>query len=238
MNKLTGFVTITRNVHDGIGKAVAYTKDGSRFDFAVVMKTPIFDSNMDVGGVWLDDKISWLDEVRTATASEILFFKLRTTGYGDTIRPSSYKDFLYAFKEKVELKEKRGKVFGSFYVVSVENAEKACKMAVKELAGPVGIVDYMAETGEQAESFGEALENILLLAALIAVNLAIMNLLPIPALDGGRIFLLLVTCVIEAITKKKLDPKYEGYIHLAGMVLLLGLMVFVLYNDIVRIVTR
>ena len=111
-------------------------------------------------------------------------------------------------------------------------------VAVKELAGPVGIVDYMAETGEQAESFGEALENILLLAALIAVNLAIMNLLPIPALDGGRIFLLVVTCIIEAFTKKKLDPKYEGYIHLVGMVLLLGLMVFVFYNDIVRIVTR
>ena len=47
-----------------------------------------------------------------------------------------------------------------------------------------------------------------------------------------------MTCIIEAITKKKLDPKYEGYIHLVGMVLLLGLMAFVFYNDIVRIVTR
>ncbi len=109
---------------------------------------------------------------------------------------------------------------------------------MKELAGPVGIVDYMAETGEQAESFGEALENILILAALIAVNLAIMNLLPIPALDGGRIFLLLVTLIIEGLTRRRLDPKYEGYIHLAGMVLLLGLMAFVLFNDISRIVTR
>lgn len=112
------------------------------------------------------------------------------------------------------------------------------KVAVKELAGPVGIVEYMAETGEQSENFGEALENILILAALIAVNLAIMNMLPIPALDGGRVFLLLITCIIEAITKKKLNPKYEGYIHLAGMILLLGLMVFVLYNDIARIITR
>ena len=111
------------------------------------------------------------------------------------------------------------------------------KVAVKELAGPVGIVEYMAETGEQSENFGEALENILILAALIAVNLAIMNMLPIPALDGGRVFLLLITCIIEAITKKKLNPKYEGYIHLAGMILLLGLMVFVLYNDIARIIT-
>ncbi len=112
------------------------------------------------------------------------------------------------------------------------------KVAMKELAGPVGIVEYMAETGEQSRSFGEAMQNILLLAALIAVNLAIMNMLPIPALDGGRVFLLLVTVLIEAISRKKLDPKYEGYIHLAGMVLLLGLMGFVLYNDIFRIVTK
>ena len=112
------------------------------------------------------------------------------------------------------------------------------KVAMKELAGPVGIVEYMAETGEQSRSFGEAMQNILLLAALIAVNLAIMNMLPIPALDGGRVFLLLVTCLIEAVIRKKLDPKYEGYIHLAGMVLLLGLMAFVLYNDIFRIVTK
>ena len=71
----------------------------------------------------------------------------------------------------------------------------------------------------------------------MAVNLAIMNLLPIPALDGGRIFLLLVTWIIERLTRKKLDPKYEGYIHAGGMVLLLGLMAFVMINDLVRIVT-
>ena len=112
------------------------------------------------------------------------------------------------------------------------------KVAAKELAGPVGIVEYMAETGEQAQSFGEALENILILAALIAINLAIMNMLPIPALDGGRVFLLLVTVLIEAVTRKKLNPKYEGYIHAAGMVLLLGLMAFVMFHDIWRIFTK
>ena len=57
------------------------------------------------------------------------------------------------------------------------------------------------------------------------------------ALDGGRVFLLIITCIIEAITRKKLDPKYEGYIHAAGMVLLLALMVYVMFNDIIRIVT-
>ena len=76
------------------------------------------------------------------------------------------------------------------------------------------------------------------LFALIAVNLAVMNMLPLPALDGGRVFFLIVTTVVERIIRRKLNPKYEGYVHTAGLVLLMGLMVFVMYNDIVKIVTR
>ena len=112
------------------------------------------------------------------------------------------------------------------------------KVGVKDLSGPVGIVDMMAETGEQAASTADAAFGILYFGAFIAVNLAIMNMLPIPALDGGRVFLLLVTVIIEAITRKKLNPKYEGYIHAAGMILLLALMAFVMFNDIVRIVRK
>ncbi len=112
------------------------------------------------------------------------------------------------------------------------------QVTVNDMAGPVGIVDLMAQTGESAPSTTDAILDILYLGAFIAVNLAIMNMLPIPALDGGRVFLLLVTWVIERITKKRLDPKYEGYIHAAGMVLLLALMAYVMFNDIVRIVTK
>ena len=112
------------------------------------------------------------------------------------------------------------------------------QVGVKDMSGPVGIVDLMAETGEQAASTADAVYNILYLGAFIAVNLAIMNLLPIPALDGGRIFLLLITWLIESISRKKLDPKYEGYIHAGGMALLLLLMAVVMFNDIVRIVSR
>jgi len=108
-------------------------------------------------------------------------------------------------------------------------------VGVQELAGPVGIVDLMNDVGQSAESVGTALYDIFYLFAFIAVNLAVMNLLPIPALDGGRIFFLAVTWVIEKITRRKLDPKYEGYINTAGFVLLMGLMVFVLFNDILRI---
>ena len=112
------------------------------------------------------------------------------------------------------------------------------KVSVNDLSGPVGIVDMMAETGENSESVSDALYNIFYLGAFIAVNLAVMNMLPIPALDGGRVFLLLVTALIEAITRKKLDPKYEGYIHAAGMILLLALMAYVMFHDIIRIVTK
>ena len=110
-------------------------------------------------------------------------------------------------------------------------------VGVKDLSGPVGIVDMMAETGQQAASVADALYSIFYFGAFIAVNLAVMNMLPITALDGGRVFLLLVTWVIETVTGKKLNPKYEGYIHAAGMVLLLALMAFVMLNDIIRIVT-
>ena len=111
-------------------------------------------------------------------------------------------------------------------------------VGVEDMSGPVGIVGMMAETGESAETTSDALYSIFYLGAFIAVNLALMNMLPIPALDGGRVFLLLVTMLIEALTKKKLDPKYEGYIHAAGMVLLLALMAFVMFNDIIRIVMK
>lgn len=111
------------------------------------------------------------------------------------------------------------------------------KVGLKDMSGPVGIVDMMNEVGQQAESAKAAADNLLYISAFIAVNLAIMNMLPIPALDGGRVFLMIVTIIIEAVSRKKLDPKYEGYIHLGGMVLLLGLMALVMYNDIAKLIT-
>ena len=109
------------------------------------------------------------------------------------------------------------------------------EVGLKEMSGPVGIVDLMAETGESAESTSDAVYDILYLGAFIAINLAIMNMLPIPALDGGRIFLLLVTLIIETMTRKKLNPRYEAWIHAGGMALLLGLMAVIMFNDILKL---
>ena len=112
------------------------------------------------------------------------------------------------------------------------------RAGMKDMAGPIGIVGYMTQMGEESSNVSEALENLFYFAALIAINLAVMNLLPLPALDGGRIFFMLVTWVVEKIIRKKINPKYEGYIHGAGMLLLLGLMAVILFKDIFVIFKR
>ena len=105
----------------------------------------------------------------------------------------------------------------------------------KDISGPVGIVSAINDMGQSSSSVSAALSNIAFLCAFIAVNLAVMNLLPIPALDGGRIFLLIITWIIEKIIRRKIDPKYEGYIHAAGLVLLVGLMVVIMFSDVVKL---
>ena len=106
---------------------------------------------------------------------------------------------------------------------------------IQDVSGPVGIVQIMSETANASETRLDALMNMLYFGAFIAINLGVMNLLPIPALDGGRILGLVLTTGIEKITGKKIDPKYEGYIHGAGMVLLLALMAVILFKDIFAI---
>ena len=109
---------------------------------------------------------------------------------------------------------------------------------LKDVSGPVGIVQIMSDTAQASESGMDALMNMLYFGAFIAINLAVMNLLPFPALDGGRAVCLLLTTAVQAITKKKIDPKYEGYLHGIGMVLLLALMAVILFKDIFVIFKR
>ena len=112
------------------------------------------------------------------------------------------------------------------------------KAGLKDMTGPVGIVQIMSESAEAAENARDAFANMLYIGGFLAINLAVMNLLPIPALDGGRVVGLLLTCAIEGITRKKLDSKYEAYIHGAGMILLLALMAIILFKDIFVIFKR
>ena len=74
--------------------------------------------------------------------------------------------------------------------------------------------------------------NILYFTAMIAVNLAVMNLLPLPALDGGRVFFLVLNGILYTLFRKRIAPKYEGYVHMIGLALLLSLSVTVAVSDI------
>jgi regulator of sigma E protease len=111
------------------------------------------------------------------------------------------------------------------------------RASAKDLTGVVGIVGMISQTGQASADVRSAAENISYLVAFIAVNLAVVNLLPLPALDGGRIVGLLLTWTIQKITRRKLNPRIEGIVHFAGLMLLIALMVYVTYNDIVRFIT-
>lgn len=106
-------------------------------------------------------------------------------------------------------------------------------LGVKDLSGPVGVVDAIGDTYEASKSEGTLMVwmNMLNMAVLLSANLGVMNLLPLPALDGGRLVFLLV----EAVRKKPVNRQIEGAIHFAGLMLFMVLMVVVLYNDILKI---
>ncbi|MBP5167276.1 MAG: site-2 protease family protein [Oscillospiraceae bacterium] len=106
---------------------------------------------------------------------------------------------------------------------------------IKDLSGPVGVVSAINDVGRQAAGLGAGLIQVFYFIAFIAVNLALMNMLPLPALDGGRIFFMFVFALIELIIRRRPDRRIEGYIHAAGLVLLLGLMAYVMLNDIIKL---
>lgn len=107
------------------------------------------------------------------------------------------------------------------------------KLTKDDVAGPVGMAQIVNEVKEETSPGGPMLVfiNMVYLAMLLSVSLGVMNLLPLPALDGGRLVFLLV----EVIRGKPIPPEKEGIIHLAGFVALMILMVFVMFNDIQRI---
>lgn len=107
-------------------------------------------------------------------------------------------------------------------------------VTVNDLNGPVGIVQNMGQVYEESvenDGYYYAFLNMLNWTIMLSANLGVMNLLPIPALDGGR----LVFLILEAIRGKAIDPNKEGFVHMVGIILLFGLMFVVMFNDIRRI---
>jgi regulator of sigma E protease len=113
------------------------------------------------------------------------------------------------------------------YLIGVSVQEKNIAPVSEGVSGPVGI-GYIVGSIIQIPNVNERIMQLLNLVGLLSISLAVFNVLPIPGLDGGRLFFL----IIEAVTRKKVNPKIEGYIHAAGMAFLLLLLLLVTIKDV------
>jgi regulator of sigma E protease len=109
------------------------------------------------------------------------------------------------------------------------------RLSRNDIAGPVGMATIVGDTLEVAQPYGlvVVILSMLNIVMILSVNLGIINLLPLPALDGGR----LIFVIIEIVRGKPVPPEKEGMVHLAGMIALMFLMVLVLFNDISRLIS-
>ena len=145
-------------------------------------------------------------------------------GYGEAVEAKGLSVFKYAYYEV------RYSFLSTIKSLAMLVQGEASK---DDVSGPVGIAQVIGEVAEEATPYGPLvlLLNLANIAMLLSVNLGVLNLLPLPALDGGR----LVFMLIEAVRGKPIPPEKEGMVHFAGFVALMVLMVFVMYNDIVRL---
>lgn len=174
-----------------------------------------------------------LDGDKKVTGYEVVSEKIDDSEYkygiglntkATSVKIKSVKDFfsniyhavIYSFVSFVSLIEQM--LYTIFYLC-------VGKISLKSLSGPVGIYQVVGESAKYG------FINVIYLIGYICVNVGFINLLPLPAFDGGRVFFM----IIEAIRKKPVSPKVENIIHAVGLVLLMILMVVITFNDIVRI---
>lgn len=145
-------------------------------------------------------------------------------GAGEYFKCNALQVFQYSFYELEYWVNATFKSLGMLFTGQVTK---------DDMAGPVGIAQIVGETYQEVKPYGisSVIFSMMNIAILLSVNLGILNLLPFPALDGGR----LVFLFIEAIRGKPIPPEKEGMVHFAGMAALMILMVFVLFNDISRL---
>ncbi len=210
-------------------------------------------------GLKVNDEILSIDGHRVLSDMDISFLMSRSDDgvFDMTVRRDGVKTELKDVTFKCEKKDKYTIIEYDFIILGQEptalnvftNAFKRSASIVRvvwlslfdlvtgrygltDLSGPVGTVNVIADATAGAVDNKEGLMSALEMMALISINIGVFNLFPLPALDGGRLFFLL----IEGIRRKPINPKYEGVIHATGLILLLGLMLVVTYNDILSIV--
>ena len=163
--------------------------------------------------------------------------------YTATITPREYRTPQLGFSYNLGYTKTSGLQVLKYGALEIKYMVRTTLLSLKELvtgqlgfqnlSGPVGVVDAIGTTYEQSKREGALMLwiNMLNMAVLLSASLGVMNLLPLPALDGGR----LVFLIIEAIRRKPINREIEGRIHFAGLMLLMALMVVVMYNDILKI---
>ncbi len=107
------------------------------------------------------------------------------------------------------------------------------KYGLSDLSGPIGTIGIVAETASEAVQ-GKDYSGIIFILAFITVNIGLVNLLPLPALDGGRLLFMF----IEMRSRKPVPKKFEAWVHAAGFVLLIGLMILITFNDVVNLIKK
>jgi regulator of sigma E protease len=135
-------------------------------------------------------------------------------------REGFFKSIASGFINTVHVTKQTGSAFYHLIVDAFQG-----KADTKNLTGPVGLVSVVGD----AQKIGAVY--VIMLAAMISVNLAVLNLVPFPALDGGRIAVVL----IETITRKKINPNMVGWINTIGFLLLIALMVFITVKDVIKL---
>ena len=159
--------------------------------------------------------------------------------------------------EKIELKDVKlspyqvvivgvDKTFGTVFKDTFKQSASICRMvwlslfdmitgkySIKDVSGPVGVVDFMSDAAQESVKTADY-TGLLTMMALITINIGLFNLLPVPALDGGRLLFLF----IELIRRKPINQKYEALVHGIGMVLLLLFMVAITFKDIYTLIVN
>ncbi|MCL2396767.1 MAG: site-2 protease family protein [Defluviitaleaceae bacterium] len=216
---LFGDVGLEMHLADGSPMDVMVEREGQRLNFAV---TPVyidgayrlgFIPNTTVGPFFArtqadaEGNMVYVDDLEWIRRAG--FFESFGAGYDNMI--FSIRSVFFTL---------RGLITGTF--------------GIDGMMGVVGIVAFVGDEAESRVETGGGMAVVWFLisfTALLSANLGVLNLLPLPALDGGR----LVFLILEAIRRKPINPDREGMVHFVGLVLLMGLLVFVTYNDIVRL---
>ena len=199
-----------------------------------------------INGVPVKDYAEYEEYLETHPLGEesvVLTYEREGRSYEATITPALYEEPMLGFGYNVGCVKTSGWNIIKYSAIEVKYWIRTTVMSlgklitgqfgIQDLSGPVGVVDAIGDTYEQSKTAGTLMVwmNMLNMAILLSANLGVMNLLPLPALDGGR----LVFMILEVIFRRPVNRKVEGMVHFAGFMLLMLLMVVVMYNDIQRI---